>query len=239
MKARWWLLTLGLLWWSTPILAQPVFDVACSGFGNAVNTITTGTCSASGSNRLAHLCGAWGNVTTEQDTDASYGGVSATFVTRVQTGSLGVAVYRLIAPSTGSQTATMNFDGFVRGTFGAMTFTNAHQTIPLGTAVTASGSSTTATVNVTSAANELVAGCVLITDPLNPVPGAGQSPAKWDETTTSAGLDFYGAGSTETGAGTTTVSWTQDNSNEWGIIGVGVKPIAVAAGRRRVINVYP
>jgi hypothetical protein len=248
MKRTMWLACLLTLWLATPARPQPVFNTTCQGWGTSVLSFTTGTCSATGSNRLALMCGAFGNVSAalEQDTDASYGASTATLVNRqpptVEGGS-GAVLYQVLgaAVTTGSQTATITFNGFVRGAIGVMTFTNVHQTTPLGSPAANQGVGTSASISVSSAANELVADCLLMGDPLSVTAGAGQTPPKWTQTTdTGGGLDYLGGGSTKVGIASTVMSWSQANPHDWALIGVSIKPVAAAAAaRRKGVYGYP
>jgi hypothetical protein len=99
------------------------------------------------------------------------------------------------------------------------------QTIPLGTFASATGNnSSPATVDVPSAAGELVFGVVcaeyepVITDP--------SQTQRWNISIPDAEGSTNGAGSTEAGAApTVTTSWTLNPSyNHWAVGGVSIKP---------------
>lgn len=221
--------------------SQPVFDTVCSDFDNVALTLST-SCTATGTNRSAFICVAWRSTTPgEQDSSASYGAIGATLIARLAPGDAGygAALYRVPSePPTSSQTVTVNFTGFVQGAFGVMTFTNTHQSAPLGTAVTASGTGTTASINVASAANELIADCLMYLDP-NPVTATSPQSVKWSHASDLGGLEVFGASSTKAGAASVNMSWTNVNSNEWVLIGVPIKPVAVATARKRGVYAYP
>lgn len=104
---------------------------------------------------------------------------------------------------------------------GVVSYNNVHQTASVGTAVGANGSSTSASVNVSSATNERVI-AVTINHALSQAPGSGET-ERWDTDTGSNGDDI-GAGYDEAGASTTTMSVTLGDSAQWLILGVPLKP---------------
>lgn len=161
---------------------------------------------------------------------ATYNAVSATLVpsSGLTSGNHEVAWYALIAPSTGANNVQITTTPGVATelTGGAVSFTDCHQTTPYGTAVTASGTSTTPSVNVSSAATEIVLDNLSILHNGTLTVGAGQT-EQWNAIG-SGGFAKY-AGSRETGAATTTMSWSNSTSQAWAISAVPVKPTAVSA----------
>lgn len=138
-----------------------------------------------------------------------------------------VAGHYLVAPATGANTVSVSVTGGVND-FGAMaiSFTGAHQTVPLGTAANATGSSTTPSVNVSSAADEIVVDMLNIVHSGALTVGAGQTQRVSDIGPN--GFAKY-AGSTEPGSATTTMSWSHPSSSQtWAIGAVPVKPAAAA-----------
>lgn len=101
---------------------------------------------------------------------------------------------------------------------GVTTFYNVSQTTPVGTFVSATGNSTTATVNAGSASNELVYDVVAKRNQ-TPTVGAGQT----QRYVLDSGSEIEAGASTEPGAATTTMSWT-GSSSDWCIGAVPVKP---------------
>ncbi len=129
-----------------------------------------------------------------------------------------IQMFSLINPPAGLNTVQVTWSGGgVNGVIGAISFTGVNQTTPLGTFASATGTSTAPSVNVTSAAGEIVvdtvvgAGGTLTVDP--------SQTQRWNLTST-----VRGGGSTEAGAATVTMSWTLSASNSWSIGGVSVKP---------------
>jgi hypothetical protein len=135
-----------------------------------------------------------------------------------------VEIWRLINPPSGTTnivaTLNGNSDGF---TVGAVTFTGVHQGTPLGTFASATGNSQTPSVNATSAANELVFDTVAFGDGHALTVGANQT--RW-WTQSDSGLKVRGAGSTESGAASVTMSWLESlgNAKDWAIGAVAIRP---------------
>lgn len=161
---------------------------------------------------------------------ATYNAVSMTLVpsSGLTSGNHEVALYSLVAPATGANNVQITTaPGVVTElTGGAVSFTDCHQTTPVGTAATASGTSTTPSVNVSSAAAEIVIDNLSIVHSGTLTVGAGQT-QRWNAIG-AGGFAKY-AGSTETGASTTTMSWSNSTSQAWAISAVPVKPVAAAA----------
>lgn len=130
-------------------------------------------------------------------------------------------------PAAGTYTIDVTLNAGVQyAVGGSASFNGVNQTTPNRTFQSASGTSTTPTVTVTSATNEMVIDTV--STHFNGgtlVVGAGQT-QRWNGVTCFNGVNSVGAGSTEPGASTTTMSWTQDNSVPWAIGAVSLIPLA-------------
>lgn len=135
-----------------------------------------------------------------------------------------VEIWRLVAPNTGTHDVIITFDKNMSygAVAGVMTFTEVNQTTPLGAFVSATGfSAGPATVDVSSATNELVFDTVACETCTSLTVGGGQT-EYWNLTQNS---DFVmGAGSTEPGAATVTMSWTLGSADYWAIGAVPIKP---------------
>lgn len=104
---------------------------------------------------------------------------------------------------------------------GASSWHNVHQSSPLGTAATATGgSSTTPTVNVSSATGEVVVDMLEVDNGVTMTVGAGQT-QRWQFRQAS---HTSGGCSSEAGAATVTMSWTLGSTDFWAITGVSLKP---------------
>jgi hypothetical protein len=102
-----------------------------------------------------------------------------------------------------------------------MTFTNVDQTTPLGTFASASQhDSTPATVDIPSAPAELV--FAVVCSEYDALTASSGQAEHWNLAESST----YGAGGTDAGAATVTMSWDLDAANHWAIGGVSIKPTA-------------
>ena len=139
-----------------------------------------------------------------------------------------ITLYYLIAPNTGTHDIVVSVTG---GVFdfgaGATSYTDVHQTTPLGPAATAIGTSTTPSVTVSSAVNEIVFDSLSIIHDGTLSVGADQT-QRWNSITPNGYLKY--AGSTENGAASTTMSWANSNSQTWAIAAVSIKPVGGGGG---------
>jgi len=202
-----------------PVLFPPppaggavVHDASSSSSGNGVSSLTfSHTCT--GTNRALVV----GISATQDVTNVTYAGVALTFqrVDIDASYSFRTEIWAMAAPASGANNVviTLAAAGDVVG--GAESVTGAHQTTPFSGATGATATSTTPSVTVTSAANDMVVDTVMSLFALTV--GAGQT-QRWN--TSIAGL--FGAGSTEPGAASVTMSWTMA-SDSWAISAVNVK----------------
>jgi uncharacterized repeat protein (TIGR01451 family) len=103
---------------------------------------------------------------------------------------------------------------------GAKSFSNVFQTASAGTAVTATGTSTTPSVTVANSAFSYVVDAVAFNGNNALTAAAGQTNAF---NVTSAAPAFSGAGSIEAGAASSTLSWTAGASQGWAAVGVALQ----------------
>lgn len=198
-------------------------DAIGSDSGSGSSLTFAHTCS--GSNRLLVV---WVSYYDSFDTPTgvTYNGVAMTAIpsSTAANGDYKIAGYYLINPATGTNNVVISFTGsmFDIGA-GSVSFTDAHQTTPLGTAVTATGTSTTPSVTVSSAAGEIVLdGLVIVHSGTLTVDGSQTQ--QWKANTGNAFIKY--AGSTEGGAASTTMSWSNSTSQAWAAGAVPVKPVA-------------
>jgi hypothetical protein len=222
------------------------FDVAQPAFGAAA--ITTLESAAftigSGSDRILMvgvLSGAGSPVDPSAVKWGGSGGASLTQVgSTVNVGSfVKVSLWRLVNPASGSNTVHVTWGSAQdERALVAAAYTGVDQTTPLGTPATATGTNTTPTVNVSSAAGELVVDSVGFLDQggNNRTLAVGASQTSRAEVE-GANLGFEGLGiSDEAGTATVTMSWTTSgNVDNWGIIGVALKP-SVGGGGATIYN---
>jgi cellulose synthase/poly-beta-1,6-N-acetylglucosamine synthase-like glycosyltransferase len=140
-----------------------------------------------------------------------------------------VEIWSRVAPSAGTGNVVISFSGALQqgAVAGVTTFTGVNQSTPLGTFTPATGNnSSPATVDVPSAAGELVFG-VVCTE-YEPVTTDPSQTERWNLRLTGTVGETNGAASTEAGAApSVTTSWTLDPSyNHWAVGGVSIKPAA-------------
>ena len=198
--------------------------------GQSSKTISHTT--SSGNDRLMLVGVSINNDFFETVTSVTYDGVSLTLVgTRQNDDDSRVEIWRLIAPPAGTANVVVNFSAGLdeSAVIGVITFTGVDQTTPLGTFVSNIGNSTTASVSVSSATGELVLDVVSAEDDEvegSISAGSGQT-QYWDLRGTSS-PDLWGGGSTEPGAGSVTMSWSVEESDQWAIGAVPIKPETTA-----------
>lgn len=208
------------------------FDATSTASGQVVDTLSWSH-TASGADRVVLVGVAWRMTSAVTVTGVTYGGVAMTSVgSQFHTASAANArmhLWRLVAPATGAQTITITMSGQVNDLIGgAVSFTGADQTTPVGTFASAEGNSTSpATVDVTSATGEIVVDTVCSSGlAVTLTAGAGQT-QRWNSGIIATAI---GAGSTEAGAATVTMSWTLNTVANWVIGAVSVKPVSAAGG---------
>lgn len=216
-----------LLLLPAPSWAQVAVDAAASCAGTGVSSLTCAH-TVSGANReLVNWISWYHSVNTLNG--STYNAVS---LTAIPSGSAANGQYHidglhLIAPATGTNNLVATFSGNVVDVgMGSVSFTGADQTTPLGTAVTATGTSTTPSVTVSSAAGEIVVDGLAIVHGGTLTVGGSQT-QRWNAIA-SGGFIKY-AGSTQGGAASTTNTWSNSTSQVWAQGAVPVKPVAVAS----------
>ncbi|MGH3521941.1 MAG: beta strand repeat-containing protein, partial [Mycobacterium sp.] len=108
---------------------------------------------------------------------------------------------------------------------GAQSFSNVDQSTSTGTVATATGSSTTPTVNVTNNAADYVVDSVAFNTNSALTEGATQD-GRYARVVTTL-TNFSGAGSGSRGYVNTTMSWTSAASTNWSIVAIPLKPVTV------------
>lgn len=161
----------------------------------------------------------------------TYGGVSMTRLDTQQKNALDVYLYYLVAPATGANNVIVDVNPRYAGcniAAVAASYTGVNQVTPLGTQAKTGVTTTSMSVNVSSATGELVVDAAgkLNTDVLNV--GADQTQRGQNGGGT-GGAHARAAISDEAGAATTTMSWSWTNSVDAAVIAVPMKP-GVAGG---------
>lgn len=160
----------------------------------------------------------------ETVSSVTYNGDALTVAGTITNGDVKICKYVIIAPDTGANNIVATFSGDVSAVGGAVSYTGAHQTNPVGTLVSATGSDDAPTVAASSAAGEIVEDVLGVHDALGPpfgTVGASQT-ERWNDITNT--LLVLGAGSTEAGTGSVTMSWSLTAAATWAIIALPIKP---------------
>lgn len=201
-------------------------DAASSATTTGATSLTWAhTCSTSG-DRLLVVGLSLLNALGQTVTGITYNGVALTAVPggAISNGTGGrVELWYLIAPATGANNIVASFSASVAAVGGAESWVGADQTSPLGTAVTASGNTSDATVTVSGAVGQYIQDAVASAAVALTV-GAGQT-EEWNTGVTG----LRGGGSREAGAASVVMDWTSALSALWAIAGVPVKPVAVGS----------
>jgi hypothetical protein len=142
-------------------------------------------------------------------------------------GSLWVQQFYLVAPDVGTFTLQVTYGGSAAFDIGvvAVAFTGVDQTTPIGTAVTASDSSTTPSVTVTANADDFVVDILGIAHSGTLTVGANQT----QRANTTAGGFYKYATSTQDGGDGGVMSWSNSTSQAWAISAVPIKAVSAAA----------
>ena len=192
--------------------AGVIFDGVASGMGKDVNSINwLHTVGAGGANRVLIV----GISTRRAPTIATvtYGAASLTRIRRdIDTSSDETTeLWYLVAPVIGTDTITVTqgavFSESMVG--GSVSFTGVDQTVPISNSIGATASSTTASVTVTSATNEIAVGIVSTRNGGTLTTDAAQT-ERWN-----LKPDHDGAGSTKAGTASVTMSWGLTALAEW------------------------
>mgnify|MGYP003532056547 FL=1 len=157
----------------------------------------------------------------DSPTGVTYNGVALSFIGSASNGQYSVYQFYLIAPASGANTVSVTLSGPVFDVgVSVVSMTGVHQSTAIGTSASASGSDTTPTVDVSSAVSDLVLdGLVMVHSGTLSV-GAGQT-ARVNAVTGNAFIKY--ASSTEDGASTTTMSWSNTTSQAWAIMSTPFK----------------
>lgn len=203
------------------------FDTVSNGNASATTSITWSH-TATGSNLVVYVAAI---ISTGDGIDpsssATYGGEAMAKLDSVGLASSEVLVlFRKAGPLTGAQTVLVSWTGSFSAKGGSASYTGVDQTTPEGTPVKDStNAATTATIDVSSAADKLVVDFLAnrnATDAEDFVAGGGQTERL--ESDHSSANFLHMMISEETGAATTTMSWSWTTSSRRYQIGISVNP---------------
>lgn len=199
-------------------MSNVAFDAATFNAGNLPSFSHT----CSGSNRYLFTCvHDWSvNPLNGYATGCTYNGVAMTDLGSKITTPDGYRLFGLVNPASGSHTVTVTTGSGAGPIAWAISFTNVHQTVPIGTPGQASGIGTTATISVTGTNVEslVVAFLTYFGGNGSFTAGVGQTVPTGSPATsgnTGAALAYKGGGGTVT----LTESWAS-GTNDWAKIAV-------------------
>ena len=225
------LLLMPLVAWATP-----AFDGASNGMSSAVTTtLTISHTVTSNANGLLTVCAGSAGVAGFA-TGITYNGVALTKAGEISINAQRfVGLWYLKLPATGTNNivityAALNNNGVIGG--GGVSFTAVDQTTPVSNVATASGTSTSSSVTVTSPSGAMVNDCEWDQNgAVAPTSGATQRWSQVDGTWTSDGN-----GSATSTAVNPTMTWTWNGSSTpWLAVGMSLNAVS-AVTRHRVIS---
>ncbi|HEX9636205.1 MAG TPA: hypothetical protein VGB99_01630, partial [Acidobacteriota bacterium] len=146
---------------------------------------------------------------TRTITGVTYGGAALTLIGEEVGPSTAnrVTLWYLIAPPEGTANVVVSVSSKSKIVAGAVSYNNVHQTVPLGSFVSASGTSVTASVAASSADRELVVDIVGANGDAKSLTAAAEQAERWNVETGDAGGEINGGHSTKAGASSVTMSW--------------------------------
>ncbi|HEX9823253.1 MAG TPA: fibronectin type III domain-containing protein, partial [Actinomycetota bacterium] len=165
-------------------------------------------------------------------TNVTYGGVGGFTQAGTQTfdgSDHRVEIWYQLMPAVGTANVVVTLSAAEDAVAGAVSYGGVHQTTPLGTFTGAGGNNQAPTVDIASRADEVVLGLVSISGDHNGMTLGGGQTQRWTGSTGTGDGAEFGAGSTEPGADSVTMSWSAVNSNRWAIGAVAVKPATVVS----------
>jgi len=190
-------------------------DATSTGTGTNVTSLTVAhTCT--GVQRLLVVGVTLQDPSAADPNTVTYGGVGMTNAGDVTNGGMNTSIWHLKAPATGANNIVVTM-GITANALhlGAQSFTGIDQDAPVGSAVTASGSSTAQTVTAVTTAGGYAFDAVAIADNETLTLGAGQTQVSQD----TGGTLHKGAVSIERATDTSTVmSWSTAATETWCII---------------------
>jgi hypothetical protein len=169
----------------------------------------------------------WDPLVGASITSVTYDGVAMTLLGTIQDANAYSEAY-LFGLAVGNKGAG-NYNVVLTGStgldqvvFGASAFSGVSQTTPTGPVATGTGSSTTASVNVSSAAGDVVVDIISQDDGTSTL-GAGQT-QNWRQEDATDRADGVSSRETATGV-TTTMSYTESVVSSWSMAGVALKKV--------------
>jgi uncharacterized repeat protein (TIGR01451 family) len=244
-----------LLFTATSLSAQVAVDATTSasatltGPGN--QTLTFGHTTSAAANTLL-IVGVSMNITNVTGTGVvgvTYNGIPLNFVgAHNDAGNTQrVEMWYLVAPTSGGPfnvvvTANLPTAGTVGVVAGATTFTDADQTMPLGTFVSANGAAGTfSQLDIPGVVNGMVMDVLSVTGNRTVAAGLGTQAQQWNaRSSNNAAPGVRGWGSTRSGAPSVPNSETfTGGTSNWSVGGVGINPSSADIGVTTSVTAVP
>ncbi len=201
------------------LLAITTNGSASSAQNTGVTSLSWSHTVASGSDRVMYVTLAIDGLGASVSS-VTYGGVALTQVGRT-TGNHAVEIWRLVSPTVGTGTIAVSLGATTDIKGGAVVYNGVDTSDPNGSYFSATGTSTTASVTVTSQTNDVVLDITnWDNNPSGYTIGAGQS-SVWSLTNTA----HRGIATTEAGAASVTMSSTVSASNQWEMGAISIRAL--------------
>ena len=214
---------------TTIVLDVTANPIAADGTGSATGACGTPltwqhTIGANANNRYL-LVGVSTGASAVTPTSVSFGAQGMTLLTSQVTGTSGSFIYGLVAPTRGTDTITVTLPaGPCSAVGGSLSYTGVNQTTSTGTAATAGGTGTTASVSPSTVQGDKVISVLSSNGATSATPQAGAT-VRWSATSGTV----LGAGDTasRTGGGTfnVTMSWTLAPSSPFALAAIPIHAV--------------
>jgi hypothetical protein len=143
-----------------------------------------------------------------------------------------IEVWYVLAPPSGTANVVATLTNASHVVGGAVSFTAVDQSRPFGESASASGQTTTASVNVSdTSSDQVVFSIIAATEGANPIIVTGGQTAAWNNGSGTTSSDILGAGATAPGADSALVSYALATSQPWALGAVALKPALIRMGQ--------
>lgn len=209
------------------------FDASSSCTPTSASTFTWSH-TTSGQDRILIVGVAIRNSGSNTVSSVTYAGTALTLIAARNNGtSVRVELWRLVAPATGANNVVVTLDGQAKTACGAMSFGGVDQTSPIEASNSATGTSATPSVSVSTATNNawvVDATAFRSSGNAKPTGAAGLwQTERWSGYTESGGssVNIRGKGSHEgpkSPAGAVVIDWSLSASDDWSSVAAALKP---------------
>jgi hypothetical protein len=196
-------------------------DDSSSGTGTA-GAVTVPHTVASGDDRIL-IVGSSNVENSSAIPGATYGGVSMTVLVSHRFDPRRATLFYLLNPATGTADVVVTPFGTPDIVVGVSSYTGVDLDNPFGATTTANGTDDAPTLAQVSATNELVVDVLAVNANVTAAVGASQD-ERWNAI---EGTGMRGAGSSEAGAASVTMSWSLSGAGDWALVSTSLKPVAV------------